>query len=100
MILFVAGIDTGIGKTIDTGLMARWYAARGISVAAVIYNLYHTARPEIVCDTCRVIGSALRHMGYATPILDTPLAGPDAPPEVNFSGLLSLNTYEPHITGV
>lgn len=33
LILFVAGIDTGIGKTIATGLMARWYAARGVSVA-------------------------------------------------------------------
>ena len=32
MILFVAGIDTGIGKTMATGLMARWYATRGVSV--------------------------------------------------------------------
>jgi len=32
MILFVAGIDTGIGKTMATGLMAKWYAARGVPV--------------------------------------------------------------------
>lgn len=32
MILFVAGIDTGIGKTVATGLMARWFVARGYSV--------------------------------------------------------------------
>lgn len=32
MILFVAGIDTGVGKTIATGLMARGYADRGFAV--------------------------------------------------------------------
>jgi dethiobiotin synthetase len=32
MIIFVAGIDTGIGKTTATGLMARWYRAQGMSV--------------------------------------------------------------------
>jgi len=32
MILFIAGIDTGIGKTIATGLMAKWYARRGVRV--------------------------------------------------------------------
>lgn len=32
MIMFVAGIDTGIGKTVATGLMARWYVTRGFSV--------------------------------------------------------------------
>jgi dethiobiotin synthetase len=32
MILFVTGIDTGIGKTVAVGLMARWYAARGFAV--------------------------------------------------------------------
>jgi dethiobiotin synthetase len=32
MIVFVAGIDTGIGKTIATGLLARWYQSQGMTV--------------------------------------------------------------------
>ena len=29
MILFVTGIDTGIGKTIATGLLAAWFRRQG-----------------------------------------------------------------------
>lgn len=32
MILFVSGIDTGIGKTVATGLLARAYAEQGVRV--------------------------------------------------------------------
>jgi len=32
MILFVSGIDTGVGKTVATGLLARAYRERGVSV--------------------------------------------------------------------
>ncbi len=31
-IIFVTGIDTGIGKSVATGLMARWLAQRGRTV--------------------------------------------------------------------
>ena len=34
-IYFVSGIDTGVGKTIATGVMARWLLNKGISVATV-----------------------------------------------------------------
>ncbi|MBR3506014.1 MAG: ATP-dependent dethiobiotin synthetase BioD [Lentisphaeria bacterium] len=34
-IYFVSGIDTGVGKTIATGVMARWLLQRKISVATV-----------------------------------------------------------------
>ena len=32
---FISGIDTGVGKTVATGLMARWLALSGRSVATV-----------------------------------------------------------------
>ena len=34
-VFFVSGIDTGVGKTIATGVMARWLLQRSISVATV-----------------------------------------------------------------
>ena len=34
-IYFVSGIDTGVGKTVATGVMARWLLRRGFSVATV-----------------------------------------------------------------
>ncbi len=34
-IYFVSGIDTGVGKTVATGVMARWLLRRKISVATV-----------------------------------------------------------------
>jgi hypothetical protein len=34
-VYFVSGIDTGVGKTVATGLMARWLAATGHDVTTV-----------------------------------------------------------------
>lgn len=34
-VYFVSGIDTGVGKTIATGVMARWLLRRGVSTATV-----------------------------------------------------------------
>ena len=34
-IYFVSGIDTGVGKTVATGVMARWLLNKGFSVATV-----------------------------------------------------------------
>ena len=34
-ILFVSGIDTGVGKTVATGLMARYLVKRGVNVATI-----------------------------------------------------------------
>ena len=34
-VYFVSGIDTGVGKTVATGLMARWLAAEGRGVTTV-----------------------------------------------------------------
>ena len=35
MVCFVSGIDTGVGKTVATGLMARHFAARGVDAITV-----------------------------------------------------------------
>lgn len=37
---FVSGIDTGVGKTVATGLMARWFAAQGVD--AITFKLVQT----------------------------------------------------------
>ena len=34
-VFFVSGIDTGVGKTVATGVMARWLLSRNISTATV-----------------------------------------------------------------
>lgn len=34
-VYFVSGIDTGIGKTVATGLMARWLAAQGVDAITI-----------------------------------------------------------------
>ena len=34
-IYFVSGIDTGVGKTVATGVMARWLLGKGFSIATV-----------------------------------------------------------------
>ena len=34
-VFFVSGIDTGVGKTVATGVMARWLLRQGVSVATV-----------------------------------------------------------------
>lgn len=37
---FVSGIDTGVGKTVATGLMARWLGARGVD--AITFKMVQT----------------------------------------------------------
>ncbi len=57
MILFVAGIDTGVGKTIATGLLAASYAARGYRV--VTQKLVQTGSegvPEDILEHRRLMG--------------------------------------------
>ena len=39
-VYFVSGIDTGVGKTVATGLMARWLAAQGVD--AITLKLVQT----------------------------------------------------------
>lgn len=39
-VYFISGIDTGVGKTVATGLMARWLAAKGID--AITFKLVQT----------------------------------------------------------
>ena len=34
-VYFISGIDTGVGKTVMTGLMARWLRAAGRDVITV-----------------------------------------------------------------
>lgn len=65
-----------LGSINHTLLSLEALRTRHLSLAAVIYNLHHTARPEIVRDTRRVIENALDRMGYAAPILDMPAADP------------------------
>ena len=45
---------------------------RGIQLAAVIYNLHHTAAPEIVADTREIIQEAVDRMQSEAPVIDLP----------------------------
>jgi dethiobiotin synthetase len=51
-IFFVSGIDTGIGKSVATGLMARWLAQRGRSV--ITQKLVQTGCREPVAEDIAV----------------------------------------------
>jgi len=76
-----------LGSINHTLLSLEALHARRLPLAAVIYNLYQPARPEIVHDTRRVIGNALRRMGYAAPVLDLARADSDTPGDPDFEGL-------------
>ena len=76
-----------LGSINHTLLSLEALHARRLPLAGVIYNLYHTARPEIVDDTRLVIERALRRLRYDAPVLDLPRAGCDGGHEADFSGL-------------
>ena len=78
-----------LGSINHTLLSLEALRTRNLSLAAVIYNLYHTARPEIIRDTRRVIENAMRRMKYTAPIIDIPVAGAGEFVNADFSGLPS-----------
>ena len=56
-VYFVSGIDTGIGKTVVTGLLARWLAARGVD--AITFKLVQTGNEgfsEVMEEHRRICG--------------------------------------------
>jgi dethiobiotin synthetase len=71
-IIFVTGIDTGIGKSVVTGLMARWLAQRGCTV--ITQKLVQTGCPGPVAEDIAV---HRRLMG--TGLLDVDLDGTTCP---------------------
>jgi dethiobiotin synthetase len=75
-----------LGSINHTLLSLEAIHARRISLAGVIYNLHCSAHPEIVRDTRRVIGGALRHMQFSAPIVDIGTVNRDLPMEVRFEG--------------
>ena len=71
-ILFITGIDTGIGKSVVTGLMARWLARRGRTV--ITQKLVQTgcrgAVAEDIAEHRRLMGTGLLdvdHYGTSCP---------------------------------
>jgi dethiobiotin synthetase len=76
-----------LGSINHTLLSLEALHTRRIPLAAVIYNLHRTARPEIVRDTRGVIERAARKMGYAVPVFDIPPAGAVTSDKVDFTGL-------------
>ena len=61
-VYFISGIDTGIGKTIATGLMARALAARGVDVITV--KLVQTGNDGFSEDLARTLLNAGRSARY------------------------------------
>lgn len=56
-VYFVSGIDTGVGKTVATGLMARWLAASGHDVTTVkLAQTGNTGFSEDVVEHRRICG--------------------------------------------
>ncbi len=58
MILFIGGIDTGVGKTLTTGLLARWYFAKGFRV--ITHKIVQTGcngMPDDIFAHRRLMGS-------------------------------------------
>lgn len=56
-VYFVSGIDTGVGKTAATGLMARWLAARGHDVTTVkLVQTGNTGFSEDIAEHRRICG--------------------------------------------
>jgi dethiobiotin synthetase len=52
-------------------------AARNIQLAAILYNLYFSAAPEIVADTRQLLQQAARERHWKAPVLDLPAATTD-----------------------
>ncbi len=71
-IIFITGIDTGIGKSVATGLMARWLALRGRTV--ITQKLVQTGCREPLAED---IAQHRRLMG--TGLLDVDLDGTTCP---------------------
>ncbi|MFO7902349.1 MAG: dethiobiotin synthase [Planctomycetota bacterium] len=66
-----------LGSINHTLLSLEAIEARGLELAAVVYNLHYPAASEIVADTRRVVQKALVTMGHAAPMIDLPSeAGP------------------------
>jgi dethiobiotin synthetase len=61
-----------LGSINHTLLSLEAIHSRGIELAAVVYNLHHTAAPEIVADTRQVILEAIARMGSRAPVIDMP----------------------------
>lgn len=58
-VYFVSGIDTGVGKTVATGLMARWLSATGHDVATVkLVQTGNTGFSEDIAEHRRICGGA------------------------------------------
>jgi dethiobiotin synthetase len=79
VILFVGGIDTGIGKTVATGLLARWYGDR-LGLPVVTQKLVQTGCvgfPEDIRVHRRLMG---------TDLLDEDRAGLTCPYVFRFPG--------------
>ena len=56
-VYFVSGIDTGVGKTVATGLMARWLAATGHDVTTVkLVQTGNTGFSEDIAEHRRICG--------------------------------------------
>ena len=67
---------------------------RGIELAAVVYNLHHTAASEIVADTRQIIQEALARMPSEAPVINLPsVVQPKGPTQWDGEGLQSLLRY-------
>ncbi len=84
-VVLVSGPRLGSINHTLLSLEALW--ARGLTVAAVIYNLQVSAPPEIVTDTRRTIVASLRRHGAAAPVLDLPPLTPGQPFTPPWEGL-------------
>lgn len=77
-----------LGSINHTLLSLEALLRRGIPVGGVLYNLYHTAPPEIIADTRREIGAFLARHGCPGQVIDfgsgtagdySPLFSPSGP---------------------
>lgn len=83
-----------LGSINHTLLSLEAIRGRGLELAAVIYNLYYSAPPEIVADTRRVFQETVVDMGMNAPVIDLP-EDADAEDAARWSdaGLFSLLQY-------
>ena len=76
-----------LGSINHTLLSLEALCARGVTVAAVVYNLHYPASPEIVSDSRRVIRRALARAGQTAPVIDMNSIPPDGMSTCDFTGL-------------